>query len=117
MRIRSRITAVIFGLLLTSFAVLGLWNASTAEAGKTHVVVIENMKFSPSSVRVPPGDRLTFKNADLVPHTATSKGEKIFDSGPIKPGDSWTLTPPSGRTVRYLCIYHPTMEGEIVAEK
>lgn len=104
---------------LASLALMGWWDASAsaAETGKAHVVQMEGMKFSPASVRIQPGDRVIFKNADLVPHTATSKGAALFDSGAIKPGESWTVSPPAGRTIRYACLYHPMMEGEIVVGK
>ena len=82
-------------------------------AGETHVVVIQDMKFSPAVIRLRPGDRVAFENRDIVVHTATSRDAGVFDSGPIKPGGSWTLSPPAGRVLRFFCRFHPTMEGEI----
>jgi plastocyanin len=88
----------------------------TMPPGNVRVVTIENMTFSPASVRVGPGDQVRFENHDLVPHTATAKGDVAFDSGPILPGKSWTLNPPAGKTVQYACLFHPTMKGEIISQ-
>ncbi len=92
-----------------------LWIVSAAEAPKTHTVMMEGMNFSPTAMRIRLGDRVAFKNTDLVPHTATATDVKTFDSGEIKPGESWSVIPPAGRTT-YLCKYHPMMRGEIVVE-
>jgi plastocyanin len=115
--LRARITVLVCALVMSTLVAIGAWKLSPAPAGQTHVVVIEGMKFSPATVRLKAGDRVTFKNNDLVPHTATSTGAKIFDSGMIKAGESWTVTPPPGQTIRYVCTYHPMMEGVIIAEK
>jgi plastocyanin len=92
-----------------------LWIVSAAETAKTHTVVMEGMNFSPATLRIRPGGRVAFKNTDLVPHTATATDAKTFDSGEIKPGESWSVIPPAGRT-SYTCKYHPMMRGEIVVE-
>jgi len=96
-----------------SFAFLGLTQGVAKEAAKNHVITIENMTFTPSTVQIQSGDQLTFKNADLVPHTATSKQGQAFDSGIIKPGDSWTVTPHGNATIEFACTFHPTMTGKV----
>jgi plastocyanin len=115
--LRSRIAVLVCTFLLDGIAVLGLAKVAPGDSGQTHVVLMEGMMFAPSSLRIQPGDRVTFRNADLVPHTATARSGKLFDSGAIKPGESWTMTPPAGQTIRYVCTYHPMMEGEIIADK
>jgi len=85
---------------------------------RTHVVVIENMGFTPAPLEIHAGERVTFNNSDLVPHTATTKGKSPFnfDSGPLKPGESWTVRPEAEGTLHYACIFHPMMEGVIVVK-
>lgn len=114
--VRARISIVVCAVLLTALTAFGVWKVSATEARRAHTVVIEGMQFSPSSMRIRPGDQVTFRNNDLVPHTATSKGSETFDSGIIKPGESWTVTPPAAQTLRYVCSFHPMMEGEIVVD-
>src|SRR3954468_14469081 len=92
--------------------------AHGGRAPETHVVVIEGMKFTPATLEIRAGDRVTFKNSDLVPHTATTKPNQSghFDSGNLKPGDSWTVTPQQGDPIHYACLYHVTMEGVIIVK-
>jgi plastocyanin len=98
-----------------AFALVGGHHALAAkDAPASHVITIEGMKFSPDAVRVHVGDRIEFKNADLVPHTATAKGANGFDSGLIKAGESWTFAPTKPGSLNYACSFHPTMTGRIV---
>ncbi|MEO6874225.1 MAG: cupredoxin domain-containing protein [Opitutaceae bacterium] len=109
------ITAVGFAVLLAATALAALIGRADPVAGpRVHVVVIENMRYSPSILDVPLGDRVVFKNHDLVPHTATSKGAEPFDSGPLLSGQEWGFTPARPGTLRYNCSFHPTMEGSLV---
>ncbi|MFI4928273.1 MAG: hypothetical protein ACHP7E_11405, partial [Burkholderiales bacterium] len=54
----------------------------------THVVTLEGMMIQPGQLTVHRGDKITWTNKDLVPHTVTSAG--AFDSGAIAPGKSWS---------------------------
>jgi plastocyanin len=103
-----------------SFTVLSLilagglgWAAQPA-GPQTHVILIENMKFSPGVIRVRPGDTVEFKNADLVPHNVTARGARIFDSGPILRNESWKFVAAREGTLSYRCIYHQEMTGTII---
>ena len=83
-------------------------------AGKTHTVRIEGMKFTPATLAVQAGDRITWQNQDVVPHTATAAGR--FDSGSIAPGKSWTqVAPPPGR-YEVVCTFHPGMKAQLVVQ-
>ena len=113
--IEIRVAAAVVGLALLTAA--GCHRAEVPPppaSGRSLVVVIEGMKFTPSSIHVHPGDQIVFENHDLFPHTATAKG--VFDSGPIPSSKSWTVIPPAGRTIPFACLYHPPMTGEIVVE-
>lgn len=87
--------------------------ATESDGPKTHVVTMENMEFSPRVLKVRVGDRIEYKNADLVPHTATAKPSGAFDSGLVKPGESWTFSPTTAGTFGYTCLFHPMMIGEL----
>lgn len=116
MHSQTRLVSVASALFLTALALVAVPRAAT-EKNRTHTVVIEAMTFTPAELTVEAGDRVIFQNKDLVPHTATAKEPKAFDSGLIKAGDSWTLQLASGaQTIRYACLFHPTMEGRIVVE-
>lgn len=104
--------------LLTALTLGAMLRGSAPEATRTHQVVIEGMKFSPAELRINPGDRVVFQNRDLLPHTATAKDSGTFDSGLIKAGESWSIQVAGlPQTIRYLCLYHPTMEGRLIVEQ
>ena len=109
---RASLTIVVASLLM-ALCLSGVWPALASVAGRTHTVVMEGMRFSPHALRIQPGDTIVFKNNDLVPHTATAKHPDVFDSGMIKPGESWMLVPKFRTAVPYVCTFHPTMEGRI----
>lgn len=115
-RRRTRIALLFWAFALAGVAAFGLSQTSASKAGRTHVVRIENMMFSPGVVKIRRGERVTFENHDLVPHTATAKEKKLFDSGIVKAGETWSFTPAKESTIAYACTFHPTMEGSIVVE-
>ena len=83
-------------------------------APSAHVITIDSMRFQPESLVVRPGDRVTWVNKDLVPHTAT-QGE--FDSGNIKPTGTWTFVPRKPGAYHYICTYHPLMKGVLIVKE
>lgn len=80
-----------------------------------HVVTIEGMQFRPATLTVKRGDKVTWINKDLVPHTATAVS-KAFDSGVIAAGASWTYTVKEAGSNAYACLFHPTMQGTLIAQ-
>ena len=109
----ATIAASFCGVLVTMLCLSAAWPVRANVAARTHTVVMEGMKFSPATLRIQPGDTIVFKNNDLVPHTATAKQRGVFDSGLIKPGESWTFVPEFHARVPYMCTFHPMMEGRI----
>jgi plastocyanin len=67
---------------------------------QTFVVTMQITGFEPQILTVASGDRVTWVNKDLFPHTATADN-KTFDSRSIAPVGTWTF------------IFHPTMKGII----
>lgn len=115
---RARLHFAVRALFLAALAFGPLVRAGAPEGARTHTVVIEEMKFSPAELRIHPGERVVFQNKDLVPHTATAADSKAFDSGLIDAGASWsTQVDGTPQTIRYVCLYHPTMTGRIVVER
>lgn len=113
---RANLTIVV-AALVTVLSLFGVWPVLATAPGRTHTVVMEGMRFSPSTLRIQRGDTIVFKNNDLVPHTATAKQRDGFDSGIIKPGESWSFVPQVHATMPYVCIFHPMMEGRIEMER
>jgi plastocyanin len=80
-----------------------------------HTVVIENMQFAPAELHVRRGERITWVNKDLVPHSATAK-DKSFDSRSIAAGASWSTVVTHTGHIPYACTFHPTMVATLVVE-
>jgi plastocyanin len=78
----------------------------------THVVTIENMRFSPEALTVRRGERVVWINKDLFPHTATAN-TKAFDSRNIEPNASWTYMAGKPGEYAYGCLLHPTMKARL----
>ena len=83
-------------------------------AAETHTVRIEGMRFQPATLTVRKGDRIVWRNQDMVPHSATAAG--AFDTGTIRPGGSATRKLDKAGHFAYLCTLHPAMKGEVVVQ-
>ncbi len=85
--------------------------------------------YIPKKATVSVGDTMTWKNEDTDAHTVTSglgagiqsvqtnekgKPDGLFDSGIVKPGQSWSHTFYNPGTYNYFCTIHPWMEAVIV---
>ena len=89
----------------------GCGGEAGAPAPSAHVVEMRNFGFSPAQLSVSEGDTVIWRNADILPHTATSGS--AWDSGSIPAGGGewrWVATPGE---FPYLCTFHPTMRGQI----
>ena len=109
------------GSLLLALAVPGLLSCSGPGAAKvartpvTHTVTIEAVAFTPASITVKAGDSIVWVNKDPFPHSVAARTGG-FDSQPIQPDRSWTLTPSAPGELTYICTLHPNMKGTIRVE-
>ena len=79
--------------------------------------------FSPNPIQIQPGTTVVWTNGDSTPHTVTSgkgmndaaKG-KVFDSGPIAVGKSYSHKFDAAGTFDYFCTLHPTMVGTVTVK-
>src|SRR5215210_8873122 len=80
-----------------------------------HAVDITGFAFSPQSITVSVGDRVTWTNADAQGHTATAD-DVSFDTGTIANNASKAATFDTAGTLAYHCKIHPQMTGTVVVE-
>ena len=78
----------------------------------TASVKIISFAFSPSSLSVRTGTRVTFKNQDPTFHTVTADGG-LFNSGDLATGQSFSFTFMSRGSFGYHCSIHPSMKGTV----
>jgi plastocyanin len=106
-RPRSRSLVAACVAAATAFFVGG-----TIALAATRAVAIAGFEFSPASITINVGDRVTWTNSDAVGHTATATSG-AFDTGNIAEGESATVRFTQPGAYRYICTPHPTMTGTI----
>jgi plastocyanin len=95
-------------LLLVCVLVL---SACTDRAARTVEVKMQEFAFVPAELRVTAGDTVLFRNADVVPHTATASGK--WDTGTLAAGASHAVVMSERGKVDYVCALHPNMRATI----
>jgi len=77
-----------------------------------HQIVITSFEFEPILLKIRAGDRITWLNKDIVPHTATASDDS-WDTGIIETNQSKSVTFSKSSTSSYFCFYHPTMKAKL----
>lgn len=80
-----------------------------------NAVTIQNMAFSPTTLTVKVGDKVTWTNQDSVGHSATAD-DNSFDTGVIAQGQSGSNTFTKAGTYTYHCKVHPSMTATIIVQ-
>jgi plastocyanin len=96
------------------------------------VRMTDGLKFKPARITIHAGDTVKWQNTSSFVHTVTAdahrapEGTKVvlpsgagpFDSGNIKPGDSYRHTFTMPGTYKYICVPHAElgMTGEVIVE-
>lgn len=80
-----------------------------------NAVSIQNFTFSPATLTVKVGDKVTWTNQDSVGHSATAD-DNSFDTGVLSRGQSGSVTFSKAGTYTYHCSVHPTMKGTIIVQ-
>lgn len=88
---------------------------TTAPPSTGNSVSIMNFTFSPTTLTVKTGTKVTWTNKDTVTHTVTDdKG--AFNSGLLTPGNSFSFTFTQAGTYSYHCNIHHSMMATIVVQ-
>ena len=86
-----------------------------SSSGGSDAVTISDFKFSPATLTVKPGAKVTVTNNDSTTHTATADSGG-FDTGDLNPGSSKTITLSKAGSYPYHCEIHPFMKATIVVK-
>ena len=78
-------------------------------------VKIDNFSFSPATLQIKAGTKVTWTNADDIPHTVVSD-DKIFKSKALDTDDKFSFTFDKPGTYPYFCSLHPKMTAKVVVE-
>ena len=97
----------------------GLWKQTNAtpvsKPEMTVEVKIDNFSFSPASLEIKPGTKVTWTNADDIPHTVVSN-EQVFKSKALDTDEKFSFTFDKPGTYPYFCSLHPKMTAKIVVQ-
>jgi plastocyanin len=112
-----RILFAISFLFLTHFT-LGQAEKEGAEDGtKKNQIVIKDFHFTPQTLTVKSGEKITWINRDEEPHLVVSVEKQFKKSPPLDTDQEFTITASAPGTYTYFCSIHPKMTGTIVVEK
>ena len=108
--------------VLTFASVAGAQKASVAGAQKqqkqaTRTVVIQGFSFKPAHITITRGTKVTWINKDMTKHTATANNARSFDSGVLRPGESYSHTFKRVGKQGYHCQIHPSMVGSVAVKR
>jgi plastocyanin len=78
-------------------------------------VGIDNFTFTPATITVAAGTKVTWTNHDDIPHTVTST-TGAFDSKAIDTDASFSFIFNTPGTYPYYCEIHPHMRGQVIVK-
>src|SRR5215213_10258195 len=92
---------------------------TTAKVQKhpTRTVSIQNFSFKPANITIKRGTKVRWINKDSTAHTATANNGRSFDSGRLRPGQSYAHTFKSAGKKPYHCEIYPDMKGTITVRR
>jgi plastocyanin len=119
--------ALTISLILASMLLFGCTNSTatktTSQSTTTSpttsssgsAVTISNFAFSPETLPIKVGTKVTWTNNDSVTHTVTSDNG-VFNSGSLSPNATFSYTFNSAGTFNYHCSIHTSMKGTIIVQ-
>lgn len=105
-----------FLLALASGLVLLCPNVIAKDAASDKATVsIDSFQFQPKKITIKKGGVVTFTNHDAAPHTVSpAKDAQFVGTGRLLKDETKTVQFNEVGTQKYLCDFHPSMQGTIV---
>jgi plastocyanin len=106
---------------IAGVSVLGPWSGPASAGGGCHtgvtqgsgeVVELVDACFTPTTLRIEPGDPVTFVNRDTMDHNVVANGWGHFDD--LAPDDRFAVSFDDRGIYPFACTLHPGMTGAIV---
>src|SRR5437773_12134978 len=118
--IRNQTALIIFaiGSLFLANSSLGQAEKEAAANGtKGNQIVIKDFHFTPETLTVKSGEKITWINRDEEPHTVVSVEKQFKKSTALDTDQEFTITAGAPGTYTYFCSVHPKMTGTIIVVK
>ena len=113
---KTRVLPTIVALaVLTGAAGLGRAAIELPADAAVATVKIENFTFNPPELIVKPGTKVTWQNADDIPHSIVADSG-AFHSKPLDTGEDYAMTFAEAGEVVYFCGLHSHMKGKIIVK-
>jgi plastocyanin len=80
----------------------------------TKAVEIKNFAFTPATLNIKKGTKVTWTNNDVTAHTITADTGTQLASSAFASGESFSFVFNEVGTFDYHCSIHPTMKGKVV---
>ena len=113
---RALLCAISF-LNLSIFALAGEMKDVDSVAANKNTIEIKDFNFSPKTLTVKSGEKITWINRDEEPHTVVSVEKQFKKSSALDTDQEFTITAGAPGTYTYFCSVHPKMTGTIVVVK
>ena len=94
-------------------------SAPAATAAEAKTVSIKGFAFSPATLTVAKGTKVTFSNQDSATHTVTSGANRTKDGKfdqQVTGSNETTITFDTAGTFEYFCTIHSSMKGTITVQ-
>ncbi len=90
---------------------------AAASSGGGVTIKMQNIAFDPKTVTVKVGQKVTWTNDDTVDHNVTAQSGADFKSKNFGKGATFSFTPTTAGTVKYVCTIHPGMDATLTVTK
>jgi plastocyanin len=90
--------------------------AAASSSGGGVAIKMQNIAFDPKDVTVKVGQKVTWTNDDSVDHNVTSQSGETIKSDNFGKGGTFSFTPKTAGTIKYVCTIHPGMTGTLTVQ-
>ena len=118
--IQKNLKAILLTILIILNLCVGAWGDDSANVSagvRRNTIEIKDFAFSPPTLTVKAGEKITWINRDDEPHTVVSVGKKFPKSSALDTDQEFSITASAPGTYEYFCSVHPKMTGTVVVEK
>src|SRR6266576_1296159 len=115
---KYKMAALLCGIAFLNLSLFALGGEmKNADSSKQNRIEIKDFNFSPKTLTVKSGEKITWINRDDEPHTVVSVEKQFKKSSALDTDQIFTITAGAPGTYTYFCSVHPKMTGTIVVVK